>query len=383
MRHLYSDSICAFTVRAQLDLCAILVQECQIAVRRTRFERGDHLWPLKVVVFDRTRFLGYFDADDLCIGLHHSLMTEAKWPVVKNILRHELAHYLRWIDNDQQPDATPHSTAYRALCASFGWGEAVFRASANLEAENNAVEGDSITDAFMTKVKKLFALAESANTHEAEMATRKANELIVKYNLSFLNNDLDIAARHPFPLLVDLEVLNFKRRSQKQATIASILKTFGVFTVFSKNSIRAIGPEASVTVAEYVAQFLDRKLEALYRSAKQRNPSMSGTTIKNSFFRGIGQGYLEKIKQDQAHSTPLHPSAGHGATALSVGEQLQHYQETLAAYVRLWVYPNLQKSRSTARVHTASLSLGHEVGKNLQIAQPITSSQKQSLRFLQ
>lgn len=381
MRHLYSDSICAFILRAQLEVCYILARECGLRVRRTWFERGDYRWSIKVVVFDRAQMMGYFDPNELCIGLHHSLMTEAKWPVVLNVLRHELAHYLRWIDNGQQPDSTPHGAEFRALCASFGWGPEVFRAAANIAVENDAVEGDLKTDELMAKVKKLFALAESANPHEAELATRKANELIVKYNLGFLDGNSQAAASQAFSQLVDKEVLTFRRRSQKHVAIMRILETFGVFTVFSSTKIRVTGPEASVGVAEYVAQFLDRKLETLYLMAKKADPKLRGVTMKNSFFRGIGEGYLQKIRQDQAGSSSV--SVAGETTAISLGAQLQQYQDTLADYVRQWVYPDLSTAKSSSKVHRDSMLLGQEVGQTLHIAQPITSGEQTQTRFLQ
>jgi len=381
MRHLYSEAICAFTRRAEFTLRSILAEECDVRVGKTRFYRDGYSWPIQVVVFDQARVLGYFQPEDFCIGLHYRFMTEAKQAVVKNVLRHELAHYLRWIDNGQREDTTPHSTGFRALCATFGWGPEVFQASGDIETENATIEGDLQADELISKVKKLFALAESANAHEAELATRKANEIIIKYNLSFLSKEGVAAGANPFSRLVNKKVLRYKRRSQKHTAILRILGTFGVFAVFSAKSIRVTGPEASVAVVEYVAQFLDRKLEDLYISAKQSNPNMRGAVMKNSFFRGIGQGYLHKIQQDQAGVTK--GPAQEGGSALSLVDQVEQYQDTLAEYVQRWVYRRLSAAKSSAKVHSAAHSLGEQVGKNLQIAQPIVRKADDPVLFLQ
>lgn len=366
---------------------SILKNECRIPVFGTRFHYMDRSCPIEVVVFDRRQQLGFFDPQFCRIGLHQSLMISAKEEVLKNVIRHELAHYLEYLQwGGADVLNLGHQKSYRDLCLSFGWGKEVYSAQMNIESENQQIVEDSKAEELVLRVKKLLALAESSNSHEAELATRKANQLITKYNLSFLSDaEIRNANRSPFGVLICMPVLHFQRYSQKYAAILQILNTFGVYAIRSSRQIEVTGPEASVEVAEYVANFLDRKLEELYNLTRKANPKMKGRSSKDSFFRGVQEGYLEKIKLDQQNDLMRRQNietASEGNLALTMADQLDVYREQLDFYARRWVYPRLTNQKNRMRVDPFSAGLGREAGKDLRIAQAITGSNSQEGLFL-
>ena len=82
-------------------------------------------------------------------------------------------------------------------------------------------------ESIQSKVQKLLALGQSNNVHEAELALMKANNLILKHNITNFErcNTAEIVREHIFP--------NIKRRPMIQKAVALMLDTFGVYVVLN------------------------------------------------------------------------------------------------------------------------------------------------------
>lgn len=278
--------------------------------------------------------LGYFNAELFEIGLNkHFIIDDTD---LLDTLRHELAHYYCWITKN---DLT-HSTQFRSICKNFGWTKSVFESCKTIDAPTNSK--------ISSKIQKLLALSNSTNPHEAQSALIKANQLLLTHQ----EISADLAVRR---------VLSGKRSNPKWQAISEILRTFGVHPVFNRGQgisyLEVFGPTHNVMTAEYIACFLNRELEHLWKGY--------GKGLKSAFFDGIAKGYLKKIK-------PVQKPFKKGLIVL---------ENTLTE--NLWMpYPHLHHTRRPRKTCLASLKAGLKAGASLTIRPPV-ESRKQRLFYLE
>ena len=293
---LHSETLHAFLRHAESVTKDILETECGIKTNRTRFLVHKTSWPLNLVCFEGDSRWAYFDRNFFQIGLNKRLAGRVKDSVLRELLRHELAHYLTHIFHGD--GVLPHGIEYHALCQRYGWPAETAKASGDLFEQHESTVGDLASDALVEKVKKLLALATSDNPHEAELATLKANQLILRHHLS--RADLGETAEEE---LCVLTVMSTARKSTLMVAIYDILTHFMVKPLlhYGKAEVRldVIGDRSQVQLAEYIAGYLQRELEHLWI-----NSGLKGMRAKNSFFTGIARGYRTKLESArQSYST--------------------------------------------------------------------------------
>lgn len=132
---IYDSTSIAFIRKSELFLKEIL-EKAGIEVRTSRFVFNKFLYPLHVVVFEGKEW-GHFNAPYFQIGLNRKLIYLAKDSVVRDILKHELAHYLTHIISR---DVKPHGPEFHSVCERFGFPKEVAEATLNLE-EGNLARG--------------------------------------------------------------------------------------------------------------------------------------------------------------------------------------------------------------------------------------------------
>ena len=325
--NLYSESIIKFLNEIKLLSLQILQCEMGIQVGRSRFVIDKMTYPLHFVVFEGPKVLGYFKPELFEIGINKIFITETA--ELKNTLRHELVHYLCWI---YHKDLT-HGMQFRNLCENFGYGKEVWSSKTTLleKKQDNKI-------AF--KVKKLLALSKSPNVHEAQAALLKANALLIKHSIAPMV-DADMALKR---------VLSGVRSTPKWDAISKILRTFNVYPVVNKGNhsayLEVFGCRLAVSTAEYVAHFLDHELERLWKLDK----TFSSTIERNSFFDGIADGYLKKIKPIQKPHK----------------KELALISNALEA--NLWMpYPHLSKTSAHRKRSKDAFKMGTKLGKKFTI----------------
>lgn len=348
---LFSDTIASFIKRCEKITREIMLEECGIEVRRTRFLYKGYLYPLHVVVFEKEELLGYFDADSYQIGIHKQMMYTAKQAVLRDLIRHEIAHYITYIDYGITEHA--HGEEFKKTCERFSWEKNVSLASVDISETNVKLEGDLASEKVINKIKKLLSLAASSNSHEAELATLKANQLLLRHNLSFSSDSPDDE------LLVVKKVKEQKRRDGKLQCIYHILQTFLVRPVFNygkgKVYLEVAGTKSNVSLAQYICDFLSQELDRLWVAAKGANPELRGTTHKNSFFNGLSDGYVSKFSSSINNFSPTEKLA-----LIKIEKDLNSKIQKL--YRRL-----SSTSFSSAQFNKGSHSLGVEAGRKLTI----------------
>ena len=350
---IYSKTIISFIKRLKTDLREILSKELGIEIHRTRFFYKGRLVPFDIVVFEDHTRLGYFEPNFFRIAINRKLMYLAKDEVIKNILRHELMHFIAWLDYGEI--ALNHLDYFKATCKRFNFDDQVSQAYTNLELANMQITENLKNEKIVEKVKKLLKLSSSDNPHEAQLATMKANELLLNHNLELLTQ----VSGEPEAEIYVKSVLSGKKVMAKHQAIYEILKTFFVSPVFSYGGnifyLEVTGTYTNTQLADYVANYLDYELERIYKLEKKQNPLI----IKNSFMQGVGLGYTEKINLNQKQQAGT--------------KELIALKDVLKEQVEM-VYSRLGQRTSRSHSCQTSLSLGKKIGNHLSINPAIKKS---------
>ena len=292
---IYSKTTALFLKRAKLLLKDILSSEMGLKVFKSRFQWKKHLYPINLVVFERGSTLGFFEPHSYQIGLSKRLLLGTKESLIKDILRHEMAHFWTYLEKGN----IDHGPDFREACRHFGWSETVSKATIDLVKENEKKEGDLKAEKLVSKIQKLLSLAGSSNPHESEAATLKANELMINYNLERLHSTNSNSHENEETAYVK-RVLHGKKNSAKYHAIYDILLLFMVKPVFNYGKdgfyLEVIGEKSNVLIAEYIGAYLDNELERLWKKQKELTPHLKGLSMKNSFMRGVAKGYKEKME---------------------------------------------------------------------------------------
>ncbi len=349
---IYDSTSLAFIQKTEQMVREIL-KECGLTVRRSRFLWKNYLYPIHVVVFEGKEW-GHFNAPYFQIALNRRLIWSAKDSVVRDILRHELAHYFTLLEFGPVP---AHGKEFHSICERFGFPDSVSAATMNLEVENESREGDIHSEKILEKVKKLLSLAQSSNAHEAEIATLKANALLLRHNLDYVEKEES--------LYLD-RLLVRTRKDDKLTAIYEILRHFIVRPVISMGKgtvcLEVTGTKTNVTLARYVAEFLERELDHQWDLARKEY-GLSGLRAKNSFFLGMARGFDEKMKGVKKEFSEADQLA------------LVKVEKNLEESIRV-IYRRLGSVSSGRQTDHEAREAGKEKGRNLSIRHGVQGSSK-------
>ena len=351
----YSDSIHKFLLICKNQAKTILSKEMNLSYSRSRLKWKKYTIPLNFVVFEHESQLGFFNHHLYQIGLNKRLLLVNDEVLLNDVIKHELAHLVTFLIHSRSVD--DHGREYREVCKSYNWGEAVYSAKIILKEKLPTFEKENVKhDKLKSKITKLLNLASSDNINESHLATAKANELLLKYNLSHSDIEEDEET-------CLLKVLEGKRVTSKAKAIYEILTTFNVQPVFNHGKghyyLEIIGTRASVELGDYVCSYLERELELLWAQTRVENPKLKGQTAKNSFFRGLADGYKESIIEQQVK--------------VFTKKELITLRNDLESRIKN-VYGRLSHSKSSSvKNDTLSSKLGKKSGKNLKIKEALSN----------
>lgn len=367
--HIYNSTTLSFIKKIKARSLEILSQEAGFLVKRSRINFRGYLYPLEFVVFEDQKTLGYFDSKIYRIGINKLFINNYDEETLDNVLRHELAHFITYL---HYGDAVQnHGNEYRSICKNFNWNEEVYSAKLDLKfVEENLSEEDEKVK-ILNRIKKLYALASSSNVHESQLATSKANEMLKKYNLKSLSNEIEEET-------CLLKVIEAKRMNTKIEMIYEILGHFYVRPIMNKGKgsiyLEVIGSRLNVELAKYTADFLDLELDRFWKACKKENPELKGTVAKNSYLRGLTQGFIEKI-QTQSENSPTHNKAAGIGEVMVLENQLERMVGM--------VYPRLRSSKVLEKQNcSAGQKLGLKDAKNFNIRPGVKNESKGNLRLI-
>jgi hypothetical protein len=234
------------------------------------------------------------------ISLSRRLVLNYSWASVREVLFHEMAHQMAEEVLGGQRE-TPHGPFFRRACDLL---RANPRASENYQPLDDRISQESLDgeDRILVRVKKLLALAESSNRHEAEAAMAKAHELISKYNLDLLRAEKQ---KEFISLLVGRRAL---RHFLEDYALAGLLQDFyfvrGVWVpgyVPEKRKMGRVleisGTIPNVRIADYVHGYVQRFIAWEWK--KYNSDGALNRYRLTDFAQGIIEGFRSKLTAEE------------------------------------------------------------------------------------
>ena len=236
---------------------------------------------------------GSWQADTRTLGIAESHILDDPWHDVGETLKHEMAHQV--VDElfgggDERPHGPQFARAAARLCLSSPTPES---------AEAGRV---------LQRVRKLLALAGSANVHEAEAAMAKANTLLLRYNLELSGEGADGDGS------VACRFLGFSAAAValNKKMVAVILSEFFFVeciwtTTYDPRRDRAervleiCGTPANLDFAEHVHDFLHAECERLWQQHRREGKG-SGRRAKRQFLYGVLTGFADKLRAERGRN---------------------------------------------------------------------------------
>jgi hypothetical protein len=129
---------------------------------------------------------GFWSGRSRVVCLSRKLVLDHPWDSVREVLLHEMAHQLaeEVLGAGNEPPHGPSFLKAARLLRADPAASGDFRLL-----DERLAAPPSREEKILVWVKKLLALAESRNRHEAEAAMAKAHELVETYNLDLLKHD--------------------------------------------------------------------------------------------------------------------------------------------------------------------------------------------------
>jgi hypothetical protein len=251
------------------------------------------LRPAVIALSDTRSRLGRWVPARRTIELDRGFVLAAPWHQVLGVLAHELAH--QFVDEVLGVrDETPHGETFRRVCAERGIDALAIGLPAG-----GAVDAPDGVARVLDRIRKLLALAGSANQHEAEIAMRRAHELMLRHNLETAEHHAaaDFAVDH----LGDPAV----RGNRVEAEVAGLLAEFFFVEVIrvpvylplqGRRGLvyEVLGTRANVAMARHAYEFLLGTAARLWREGRSDRRIRSGRD-RLSFQAGVVRGFRDKL----------------------------------------------------------------------------------------
>jgi len=221
-------------------------------------------------------------------------------------------------------------------------------------------------DKILDKIRKLLSLADSDNENEAKLAMERANELLLRHNLSL--SDVNTSTNTVTEGFADEEERFFAQVEDKFVlTIISkffFVKPIQVRRYDSINSagqrvykvrLQFIGEPLNIEVARFTYWYLVVSFKRLWLSYKAENSASE--KHRQAYYLGLMNGIVEKLtKQRQAVQTET-------GLVWTGDRQIEEYLSGTA----------LKKSKSNAKIayNGHAEESGRQAGKDLEILKGI------------
>lgn len=319
------------------------------------------LTPPPIQLTETTSRLGCFKTDPRSLELSQRLAMEQPWGVVVEVLKHEMAH--QFVIEVLGEHETSHGPAFQRTCERLGIDP---KASGLPEAV------DTARSPILDRIRKLLALADSPNQHEAETAMRMAHRLMLKYNLEQPADDGSSRAygfRHVGR--------STGRISESESLLAALLGEFffvqpiwvSVFRVQDNKRVSILeitGRHENLAMAEYVHGFLQHAAESLWREHKRKH-DIASNADRRAFLAGVIRGFAEKLKRERKteESTGL----------VWVGDPLsERYFQCR--------HPRVRTTRYGSSANSAAGGHGRAAGRDLVLSRPLAQGPSKTTRAL-
>jgi hypothetical protein len=302
--------------------------------------------------------LGQWNGSMRSLEVSRPLVLEHPWAVVVEVLKHEVAH--QFVDEVMRIDEPPHGPTFQRVCDQLG-----IAGHARAELPPPPVVEDAPENRVVQRIRKLLALAESPNQHEAEAAATAARKLMLRFNIEVERETPEPAAqRYGFRHLgrPSGRILEHDRR------LALILTTYffvdGLWVPVyrplegKRGSVLEIcGLEPNLAMAEHVHTFLSETALRLWAEYR-RSAEHTSNRDRQAFLAGVMSGFEAKLA---AQNTQFQEQ---GLVWVPGPE--------LGAYFKRR-YPRTQTVRRGGASRNAAYASGQEAGGSIVLSKPVES----------
>lgn len=316
----------------------------------------DRLRPVQLRLTDTRSRLGEWCAAERTIGLSRHAVLELPWVEVVEVLKHEMAH--QFVDEILGGEDRPHGPRFVRACEVRGIDPA---ATGGAPASGREKQEDRV----ISRVRKLLALAESSNQHEAELAASTAQRLILKFNLDLQSRpDSDPEAYHH----AYVGVPTGRVQAHDRMLAALLIEHFFVRGVWistyvpqsdkTGSVLEICGRRENLQMAEFVHDFVSRTAERLWKEHKKAR-GLRSNRDRRAFLSGAIAGFSAKLREKRADARR--------EGLVWVGD----------AGVEDYVHrrhPRLRSVRSSAQEHREAYADGKSAGRSIVLSRPMTSS---------
>lgn len=160
-----------------------------------------------------------------------------------------------------------------------------------------AVAGVIVDNQVLDRIKKLLALANSSNEHEAKLAAEKASELLLRHNLTMQQLNQEETEYDVAENVISMRILG---PAEKMALFTT-RDFFFVEVVVGRHSgkkawyVSLIGEKTNLQVATYVYNFLLLRGRAAWKQYISEYPGSKPA----SYFLGFADGLASQLKANK------------------------------------------------------------------------------------
>ncbi|MDQ3339609.1 MAG: SprT-like domain-containing protein [Myxococcota bacterium] len=341
------EALSAELERALLRQLALRYAEVNEDRFRARLKR-----PL-LAFSDATSHLGRWISATRTIELARPFIAVRPWLEIASVLEHEMAH--QFVDEVLGiRDESAHGETFRKVCAERGIDARA--AGAPLP----STDGDSAAARTLERIRKLLALAASSNQHEAEIAMRRAHELMLRHNIEHVAYDSGYEVRHLGDPL--------KRTNRVETEVMLLLGDYFFVKVIrvpvyipqagkTGNVYEIAGTRANVEMAEHVYYFMLQTADRLW-AANRTDARVRNGRDRLAYQSGVVRGFREKLGAERKELR------GTGLVWLGDGN-LEHFYRAR--------HPRIVTRRTYVRMGGAHAA-GREAGRTVILHKPVTST---------
>ena len=302
--------------------------------------------------------------DPLCqtLTLSAELIEKHPWGVVKEVLKHEMAHML---------SDDGHGPQFQRACQHLGVRDPFCRAYVDIPADVFSLE-QTQENPLVRKVQRLLSLAGSENEHEAALAMAKVKELMDAHRISTFATQ---GVQHPF--CVHTLRLMKKRLPRFYLSLSHVLVNyFHVEAVWSREyhaqrnetfqTLELLGERSHVLMAEHVFYFMVHTLEVLWEGYKKTRGALP--RHKTAYELGVIKGFEKKLSVSVVRAAAQNPIE---STAIV------NHQKVLSSFVEQY-FPRVtvKKRGASLRIDENHYNSGMKDGKNVTIRPPVEERKK-------
>jgi|TARA_R100000278_G_scaffold77128_1_gene60006 hypothetical protein len=228
------------------------------------------------------------------------------------------------------------------------------------------------TEKVLERIAKLMQMADGGTKHEAEVASKMAQKLLIKHNLSMADVDtnIDEAEKAIMDELFNMRDVWKKVEGNWIASLYHVVATNNLCRIITQSggrwkNIYVIGTKANVSMVHFMCQQL---IPRLREAEKQEWSWYNGWDKRGVFKRGFFQGAVSGINSQLRVQMQQLQQENKNVEGLVI-----YNDKAVGDYVS-GKWPKLGKGRSSSTSSADGYRSGRNVGKNMSIRKGVGGS---------